>query len=192
MCSSFRGNWGQDSRRADGPREEGEATEPDQSPTPIRGDAREAAQRRADAVGLLAERALAAGFRDSAPVSGSRAERYQVPPLPELPAHPVEALVRGNHGRGVMPGAYGLTKRWRWDRDVPWAIASGAECGVASATLVTRYGTHVVRSLAGRRCFASGMLAGSPTLMVAMMRSPSGKPTAASALGSSMIAPDLM
>lgn len=39
----------------------------------------EPAQLRADAVGLLAERALAAGFvRDSAPVSGSRAERYQV------------------------------------------------------------------------------------------------------------------
>jgi hypothetical protein len=34
-------------------------------------------QRRADAVGLLAERALAAGFADG-PVSGSRAERYQV------------------------------------------------------------------------------------------------------------------
>jgi len=43
------------------------------------------AQRRADAVGLLAERALAAGFGgaggygiDDAPISGSRAERYQV------------------------------------------------------------------------------------------------------------------
>ncbi|MEN8376811.1 MAG: DUF222 domain-containing protein, partial [Gemmatimonadota bacterium] len=34
-------------------------------------------QRRADAVGLVAERALAAGFGDG-PVSGSRAERYQV------------------------------------------------------------------------------------------------------------------
>jgi len=40
---------------------------------------REAAQRRADALGLLAERALGAGFGgDEAPVSGSRAERYQV------------------------------------------------------------------------------------------------------------------
>lgn len=38
------------------------------------------AQRRADAVALLAERALSAGFSadDDAPVSGSRAERYQV------------------------------------------------------------------------------------------------------------------
>jgi hypothetical protein len=36
-------------------------------------------QRRADAVGLLAERALAAGFAgEGAPISGSRAERYQV------------------------------------------------------------------------------------------------------------------
>ena len=38
---------------------------------------RAAAQRRADALGLLAERALAAGF-ENGPVSGSRAERYQV------------------------------------------------------------------------------------------------------------------
>ncbi len=36
-------------------------------------------QRRADAVGLLAERALAAGFGgEGVPISGSRAERYQV------------------------------------------------------------------------------------------------------------------
>jgi hypothetical protein len=36
-------------------------------------------QRRADAVGLLAERALAAGFaKDDQPMTGSRAERYQV------------------------------------------------------------------------------------------------------------------
>jgi len=52
---------------------------------------REAAQRRADAVGLLAERAMGAGFggsggecdevgdeSDSAPISGTRAERYQL------------------------------------------------------------------------------------------------------------------
>lgn len=39
----------------------------------------EPAQRRADALGLIAERALAAGMTDErAPVSGSRAERYQV------------------------------------------------------------------------------------------------------------------
>jgi hypothetical protein len=39
---------------------------------------RAAAQRRADALGLLAERAMAAGFTDEAPVSGTRPERYQV------------------------------------------------------------------------------------------------------------------
>lgn len=40
---------------------------------------REARRRRADALGLLAERALAAGFDgEAAPVSGGRAERYQV------------------------------------------------------------------------------------------------------------------
>jgi len=40
---------------------------------------REARRRRADAIGLLAERALAAGFDgEAAPLSGTRAERYQV------------------------------------------------------------------------------------------------------------------
>ena len=38
----------------------------------------DAARWRADALGLLAERALAAGFGESAPVSGTKAERYQV------------------------------------------------------------------------------------------------------------------
>jgi len=38
----------------------------------------DAAHRRADAVGLVAERALTAGFGESAPVSGTKAERYQV------------------------------------------------------------------------------------------------------------------
>jgi len=59
----------------------------DASPDP-ESDQTEPAQRRADAVGLLAERALAAGFGgegspageagEPAPISGSRAERYQV------------------------------------------------------------------------------------------------------------------
>ena len=63
----------------------------------------EAARRRADAVGLLAERALAAGFggRDGAeagpampvPVSGSRAERYQVV------LHVEAATLGGEEGR---------------------------------------------------------------------------------------------
>jgi hypothetical protein len=42
------------------------------------GERPEPAQLRADALGLVAERALAAGFGKGAPVSGSRAERYQV------------------------------------------------------------------------------------------------------------------
>jgi len=41
---------------------------------------REAARRRADALGLVAERALAAGFGGDgeSPLSGTKAERYQV------------------------------------------------------------------------------------------------------------------
>jgi hypothetical protein len=39
---------------------------------------KDAAQRRADAIGLLAERALAGGSSDASPLSGSSAERYQV------------------------------------------------------------------------------------------------------------------
>jgi hypothetical protein len=48
--------------------------------TPERERERAAAQRRADAVGLLAERALAAGLGRGAdaPMSGTRAQRYQV------------------------------------------------------------------------------------------------------------------
>ena len=55
---------------------------------PVEDSEKRAAQRRADALGLVAERALAAGFggsrggadgeEDDAPISGSRAERYQV------------------------------------------------------------------------------------------------------------------
>ena len=38
----------------------------------------DAARRRADALALVAERSLAAGFGDDAPISGTKAERYQV------------------------------------------------------------------------------------------------------------------
>ena len=44
---------------------------------PVEESEKQAAQRRADALGLVAERALEAGFGDG-PVSGSRAGRYQV------------------------------------------------------------------------------------------------------------------
>ncbi|MGW8268256.1 MAG: HNH endonuclease [Longimicrobiales bacterium] len=46
-------------------------------PRPNADSEKRAAQRRADALGLLAEQALAAGF-ENGPVSGSRATRYQV------------------------------------------------------------------------------------------------------------------
>ena len=39
---------------------------------------RQAARRRADALALLAERAMSAGFAEDSPISGTRAERYQV------------------------------------------------------------------------------------------------------------------
>ncbi len=56
---------------------------------------RAASRRRADAVGLVAERALAAGFGgEGVPVSGSRAERYQVL------LHVEEGVLRGGEGEG--------------------------------------------------------------------------------------------
>ncbi|MEN8374683.1 MAG: DUF222 domain-containing protein, partial [Gemmatimonadota bacterium] len=59
-------------------------------------------QRRADAVGLVAERALAAGFTDG-PLSGSRAERYQVM------LHVEEATLAGAEDRSGhrVPSAHG-------------------------------------------------------------------------------------
>ncbi len=56
-----------------------------------------AGRRRADALGLMAERALAAGFTD-APLSGSRAERYQV--LLHVDADTLEA--EGEQGRSEL------------------------------------------------------------------------------------------
>ena len=56
-------------------------------------------QRRADAIGLLAERALAVGFAgDGAPVSGSRAERYQV----VLHVEPETLRAQGEPGMSEM------------------------------------------------------------------------------------------
>ena len=73
-------------RAGDGPAG-GSYEPPSADPPSPRQAAREAARRRADAMGLLCERALAAGFgggddgdggdSDDAPVSGTRAERYQ-------------------------------------------------------------------------------------------------------------------
>ena len=62
-------------------------------------DDRDAARLRADAVGLIAERALAAGFaREEAPVSGSRAERYQV----VLHVEPETLAADGELGRSEL------------------------------------------------------------------------------------------
>ena len=65
---------------------------------------RESAQRRADALGLMAERALAAGFGSSeessarAPLSGTRAERYQV----MLHVDPDTLRIEGEPGRSEL------------------------------------------------------------------------------------------
>jgi hypothetical protein len=69
---------------------------------------REAAQRRADAVGLLAERALSAGFGTAreensaaeAPISGTRAERYQV----VLHVEPATLSAEGEPGQSEFDG----------------------------------------------------------------------------------------
>ena len=64
ITNSADGRHGSEERHSGNARHSGEVPEP--------------AQLRADAVGLLAERALAAGFGDRTPLSGSRAQRYQV------------------------------------------------------------------------------------------------------------------
>jgi hypothetical protein len=66
-------------REEAGPARDAEAGLPEATPTELGETTPE--QRRADAVGLVAERAMAAGFGNGevrAPISGSRAERYQV------------------------------------------------------------------------------------------------------------------
>ena len=55
-----------------------DAAREDSIPEAATGEPTKPEQRRADAMGLLAERALAAGFGGTDQVSGSRAERYQV------------------------------------------------------------------------------------------------------------------
>jgi len=63
---------------------------------------REAARRRADALGLLAERGMGAGFGADAPVSGSRAERYQV--VLHVSAETLSGEERGGNGGGDVTG----------------------------------------------------------------------------------------
>jgi hypothetical protein len=74
-------------------------------PTPGVDSPREAAQRRADAVGLIAERALAAGIGSpqgtggaEAPISGTRAERYLV----TLHVEPETLSAEGDSGRSDL------------------------------------------------------------------------------------------
>ncbi len=51
---------------------------------------------------------------------------FEAPPMPELPADPVEALVRRNRERGVTPNFLSGAPRWKKDWDIPWAIEAAA------------------------------------------------------------------
>ena len=51
---------------------------------------------------------------------------FEAPPLPELPADPVQALVRRNRQRGVTPNSLSGAPRWKTDWDIPWAIEAAA------------------------------------------------------------------
>ena len=51
---------------------------------------------------------------------------FEVAAPPELALDPVRALVLGNRERGVTPNAHDIAPRWRWDRDIPWAIEAAA------------------------------------------------------------------
>jgi len=81
----------------------------EQQPVPSRDRGREAARRRADAIGLMAERALSAGFGfegdegsvvepTSSPISGTRAERFQV----MLHVEPDTLAAEGEPGRAEL------------------------------------------------------------------------------------------
>jgi len=88
-------------------REEGELELEDGTHVSAETSGAEAARRRADALGLLAERALAVGFgggrkddggKDNTPISGTRAERYQV--VLHVDAETLEA--QGEPGRSEL------------------------------------------------------------------------------------------
>ena len=51
---------------------------------------------------------------------------FETPPLPELPADPVEALVRGNRERGTTPDFSSCGPKWSRDSYIPWAIEVAA------------------------------------------------------------------
>ena len=51
---------------------------------------------------------------------------FEAPPMPELPADPVGALLRRNHERGITPNSWSGAPRWKKDWDIPWAIEAAA------------------------------------------------------------------
>ncbi len=51
---------------------------------------------------------------------------FEVPPMPELPPDPVEALVRGNRERGITPDYSSCWPKWSRDSYIPWAIEAAA------------------------------------------------------------------
>ena len=94
---------------------------------------RDAAHRRADAIGLLAERALAAGFgeEDSAPASGARAERHQVvlhvdsgDPVRRGQARPLPSWRTGRDFQLKARGGWRATRAWSELRTGPTAPSS--------------------------------------------------------------------
>jgi len=104
---------------------------------------RESAQRRADALGLMAERALAAGFGSSedsearAPLSGTRAERYQV--MLHVDADTLRA--EGESGRSELEDgtrvSYETSRRLTCDAALV-AVSHAPDGSVASAGRRTR------------------------------------------------------
>ena len=51
---------------------------------------------------------------------------FEAPPLPKLAPDPVQALVRGNHERGIRPNGLTGAPKWKRDSDIPWAIEAAA------------------------------------------------------------------
>jgi hypothetical protein len=112
--------------------------------TSAKDDRPEPAQRRADALGLVAERALAAGFGgEDAPVSGSRAERYQV----MLHVEPESLAETGE------PGMCELTDGCR----VPAGTARRLACD-ASVVEVAKDAARAVVAVGRRQRVVSGSL----------------------------------
>ena len=52
---------------------------------------------------------------------------FETPPLRELAADPVGALVRGNRERGVTPNSRSGAPKWKRDGDIPWAVEAAAK-----------------------------------------------------------------